>query len=131
MKRVHGRLLIYTGILHIIVTVLPGVFGTQIIRFAKKGFFNISKGLLEFDLLGGVMNYDNFAAFWFLYMGLTLILIGFLFDYIESKEKGIPLNLIIYLTILSFIGAFMIPISGMTLLLLPQCIYMFIRCRNF
>jgi hypothetical protein len=43
MKKIHGKLLIYTGILHTIITVIPGVFGEQISEFAKKGFFNINK----------------------------------------------------------------------------------------
>lgn len=127
MKRIHGVLLIITGIVHTICAVLPGIFGKQYVEFSKKGFFSISNGVLSFPLLNGIMDYEVFAAFWFFYAGHLLIVCGLLFDYIEKLQNCIPLYLSISLTTVVIIGSYMIPLSGMTFLLIPQCVYMLIR----
>jgi hypothetical protein len=130
MQRIHGKLLIYTGILHTLFSFIPGIFGEQLVSFAKHGFFNISKGLFEFSLFGGDMRYDVFAAFWFFYIGPVIIFIGILIDHIELIVTYIPRKIIVSFFIISLIGAFMIPISGMTIFLLPQSIYMYLRTKR-
>lgn len=127
MKRIHGILLVITGAIHTICAVSPGVFGKQFVRFSQTRFFSISDGILSFPLLNGIMDYEVFAAFWFFYAGPIFILCGLLFDYIEKVQRHIPLYLSVSLTIVVVIGCYMIPLSGMTFLLIPQCVYMLIR----
>ncbi len=129
-KRIHGKLLIVTGVVHILVSLLPGVFGEQLLEFANNGFFNISKGIAAFPLCGGTLHYDKFAAFWFFYMGPLLLMYGHLIDTVEQINGNIPRQAAVNLLIVSFIGTYMIPFSGMTILLIPQAIYMLIRSKT-
>ena len=73
MRITHGKVLIFFGIIHPLfgVSLFVFAFGKQFTEFSKKLFFNVSEGILEFPLLNGQMNYENFAAFWFFYFGFT------------------------------------------------------------
>ncbi len=128
-KRIHGKLLILTGVFHLIITSLPGVFGKQLLEFSYKGFFNISEGIAGFDFFGGTLNYENFAIFWFLYMGPLLFMYGHVIDTIE-RNGLIPRQIAINFLIVSIIGAYMVPASGMTLLLIPQALFMLKRSQQ-
>jgi hypothetical protein len=130
MKLVNGKILIYTGIAHFLLGISPFAFGKQFSEFASKLFFKVSEGLFEFPLLNGQMNYENFAAFWFVYFGILIIPIGFLVTYIEKTTGEIPHTFIWSYLIVVMIGVFMIPFSGMTFLMLPHAIYMTIQKRN-
>ncbi|MBG6131550.1 hypothetical protein IWQ47_003131 [Aquimarina sp. EL_43] len=124
MKTRHGKILVFFGVIHSLLGISPWAFWKQFAVFADKFFFKISEGLFEFPLLDGQMNYENFAAFWFFYFGLLLIPIGVLVNHVEKTNGQIPKNFMwIYLIIVS-IGVYMIPFSGMTLLMLPHAIYM-------
>ena len=81
MKITNGKILIFFGIIHPLLAISPFAFGKQFYNFSNKFFFKISEGLLEFPILNGKMNYENFAAFWFFYFGLLLIPLGVLLDY--------------------------------------------------
>ncbi len=129
MKQTNGKVLIYTGGAHFLLGISPFAFGKQFLKFANKMFFKINEGLFEFPLLNGQMNYENFAAFWFVYFGLLLIPIGFLVDYIEKTTENVPHNFIWSYLIIVLIGVYMIPFSGMTFLMLPHAIYMLFQ-RN-
>ena len=129
-KRIHGKLLIITGILHLVVTLLPGIFGKQILYFASHGFFNINKGLLGFPLLGGTLDYESFSAFWFFYMVPILIMFGHLIGNIEKNNGSVPRQIALHFLILSLIGAYMVPMSGMTFFLVPQALYMLVRSQK-
>ena len=131
MKLINGKILIYTGIAHFLLGVSPFAFGKQFFAFSKTYFFKISEGLLEFPLLNGKMNYENFASFWFVYFGLLIIPLGILVDYIEKTNKIVPKKFIIAYLILAIVGVYMIPLSGMTFLMLPHAIYMFTQRNNF
>jgi len=126
-KRIHGKLLMITGIVHIILVVFPGVFGEQFFQFAKNIFFNINNGLLGFPLFGGTINNQELAAFWFFYAGPLMFMYGQLLDSYEKKNGYIDKNISLVFISVSFLGAYMIPLSGMTFLLLPQGIYMYLR----
>ena len=126
-KRIHGRLLMITGIVHVLLVVMPGVFGEQFYQFAKDLFFNINSGLLDFPLFGGNINNQDFAAFWFFYAGPLMFMYGHLLDSYEKKDGHIEKSISIIFIVISLIGSYMIPLSGMTFLLLPQGIYMYIR----
>ena len=65
MKITNGKFIIFQGIIHPILGISPCAFGKQFSGFANQYFFRISKGLSEFPLLNGQMNYENFAPFYF------------------------------------------------------------------
>jgi len=129
MKLINGKVLIYTGIAHFLFGVSPFAFGKQFLTFYERYFFKISEGLIEFPLLNGVMNYENFAAFWFVYFGILILPIGILVNHIEKVNKSVPKEFITAYLIIVLIGAYMIPFSGMTFLMLPHAVYMFVK-RN-
>ncbi len=76
-------------------------------------------------MFSGQMNYENFAAFWFFYFGLLLIPIGMLVDHVERISGHIPKKFVWAYLLVVLVGVFMIPLSGMTLLMLPHALYMF------
>jgi len=124
MKSKNGKILVFFGIVHSLLAVSPFAFGKQFAGFVNKSFFKISQGLIEFPLLSGQMNYQNFAAFWFFYFGLLLIPVGILLGYVEKTIGRIPKTFIwSYLSVV-LVGVFMIPFSGMTFLMLPHALYM-------
>jgi hypothetical protein len=129
MKITNGKILIFFGIIHPLLGISPFAFGKQFFNFANKFFFKISDGLMEFPLLKGQMNYENFAAFWFFYFGLLLIPLGILLNYLEKENKSIPKEFIWSYLIIVLIGVYMIPFSGMTIFMLPHALYMLIK-RN-
>ena len=116
----HGHVITIMGVMHTLLAISPWAFGKQFGSFSHQFFFKVSEGLSEFPLLGGQMNYENFAAFWFFYFGLLLIPLGLLLTYLERIHKTIPGQFVIAYTIVVLIGVFMIPFSGMTFLMLPQ-----------
>lgn len=124
MKISNGGILIFLGSIHTILGVSPFAFGKQFLGFANNLFFKISEGLIEFPLLNGVMNFESFAAFWFVYFGLMLIPLGILVSYIEKTTGSLPRKFIWAYLVVVFIGVYMIPFSGMTFLMLPHAIYM-------
>lgn len=127
MKITNGKILIFFGTIHALLGISPFAFGKQFAGFADKFFFQISEGLFEFPLLNGQMNYENFAAFWFFYYGLLLIPLGMIVDHIEKTNGQIPKKFARTYLIVVLIGVFMIPFSGMTFLMLPHAIYIFIQ----
>lgn len=124
MKSKNGKIFLLLGIMHTVLGVSPWAFGKQFVLFSNQFFFKVSEGLLEFPLLNGKMNYENFAAFWFVYFGLLLITIGFLIDFIESQSISIPKIFIWSYLVVVLLGVYMIPFSGMTFLMLPHALYM-------
>ncbi len=128
MKKItNGKILIFFGFSHTLLGISPFAFGKQFAEFADKFFFKISEGLFEFPLLNGQMNYENFAAFWFVYYGLLLIPLGIIVGYVEKISGRIPKNFIWIYLIIVLLGVFMIPFSGMTFLMLPHAIYMLVQ----
>ena len=73
------------------------------------------------------MNHENFAAFWFFYFGLLLIPLGIILNHLEKTGAQIPQRFIITYLIIVLIGVFMIPLSGMTFLMLPHALLMLIQ----
>ncbi|MDX2471420.1 MAG: DUF6463 family protein [SAR324 cluster bacterium] len=116
--------MIILGVSHVLLGVTPFAFGKQMALFAEVYFFQISQGLGEFPLLNGVMNYENFAAFWFVYFGMLMVPLGLLLDYLEGLNLTIPKGFIWSYLGVTLIGVYMIPFSGMTLLMLPHSLYM-------
>ena len=127
MKVTNGKVLIFFGIIHPLLAISPAAFGKQFSGFANKYFFKISDGLFEFPLLGGQMNYENFAAIWFFYCGLFFIPSGVLLNYVEHEGKIIPKSFIWVYLIVVLIGVYMIPFSGMAILMLPHALFMLLK----
>ena len=124
MKITNGIIIQATGAAHFLLGISPFAFGKQVSAFASSGFFKISEGLLEFPLLNGQMNYENFAAFWFIYFGLLLIPLGIAVSYLEKAKGQLPKRFVwAYLTVI-LIGIYMIPLSGMTFIMLPHGAYL-------
>ena len=130
MKITNGKVLIFFGIIHPLLGISPFAFGKQFLAFSQTLFFKISDGLLEFPLLNGQMNYENFAAFWFFYFGILLIPIGILVDFVETNHGFLPRNFILAYLLVVLIGVYMIPFSGMTIFMLPHAIYMLLQANK-
>lgn len=126
-KRIHGRLLMATGIAHVMLAILPGVFGEQFYLFANNALFNVSGGLADLPIIGGTMHFEEFSAFWFFYAGPVMFMYGHVIDEIEKLNGCVSRRISRVFLIVSAIGAYMVPLSGMTFLLIPQGIYMYIR----
>ena len=130
MKFTNGKVLILIGTVHCIFGISPYAFGKQFLSFTSNYFFRISEGLSEFPLLNGIMNYENFASFWFVYFGILFIPLGFLLDYVEINDNKIPKKFLWSYFIFNLIGSYMIPFSGMTFITLPHSVFMLIRNRK-
>jgi hypothetical protein len=123
-KITNGILLIIIGLLHTKLVVSADGCGAQFSNFAKTNFFRISGGLKELPAAAGKTNFEAFAAFWFFYFGILIIPLGLLVHSIERKYKVLPHSFTISYLIVVLIGAYMIPASGMTYIMLPHAVYM-------
>lgn len=130
MKITNGKILIFTGIMHALFGVLPIAYGKQFYQFSKSFFFNISDGLAEFPLFNGQMNHETFSAFWFFYFGLLIIPLGILVQYLEKQNVALPISFIWSYLIVTLVGVYMIPFSGMTIFMLPHAIYMLLTIKK-
>lgn len=117
----------FLGLSHALLGGSPWAFGEQFSGFIDEWFFAISDGLFEFPLLGGQMHYPNFAAFWFVYFGLLLIVLGVSVDALEEAAQRIPKRLTWCYLVTVLVGVFMIPFSGMTFLMLPHAGFMLLE----
>lgn len=120
----NGKTLLALGAGHFLFGVSSWAFGKQFIGFMHNAFFKVSDGLMEFPLLNGTMDYESFAAFWFVYFGLLLIVLGTAVNYIENSVSQLPPSFVWTYFVMVLVGAVMIPFSGMTLLMLPHALYM-------
>jgi len=111
-KITNGTIILFIGLIHIVCAFMPYLYGRQFLQFSKFYFFHIK------------MDYESFAAFWFLYFGLALALIGLAVHFPEKERKILPKSFIILYFIFVLIGCYMIPFSGMTYFMLPHAIYM-------
>jgi hypothetical protein len=119
-----GILLIIIGLLHTKLVVTADGCGAQFLNFSKTNFFRICGGLNELPAAAGKTNFEAFAAFWFFYFGILIIPLGLLVHDIEKKQKVLPHSFTISYLVVVMIGAYMIPASGMTYIMLPHAVYM-------
>ena len=125
-KITNGILLIVIGILHTQLVVSADGYGKQFANFAGINFYRISGGLNELPATVGKTNFETFAAFWFFYFGILIFPIGLLVHAIEKKYNVLPHSFTISYLVVVVIGAYMIPASGMTYIMLPHAIYMLV-----
>lgn len=125
-KITNGILLIIIGILHMRLGISPDGFGKQFWKFSESCFFRISGGMSELPAIAGKTDFASFTAFWFFYFGLLLIPLGVLVHSIEREGKALPLSFLISYIVFILIGCYMVPNSGMTLIMLPHAVYMLI-----
>ena len=123
-KITNGILLIIIGLLHTKLVVSADGCGAQFSNFAKTNFFRICGGLNELPAAAGKTNFEAFAAFWFFYFGILIIPLGLLVHSIERKYKVLPHTFTISYLVVVLVGAYMIPASGMTYIMLPHAVYM-------
>jgi len=113
MQGIHGILLVFTGILHIMFGFMPVVYQREWQWFVRYKLWSQV----------GLENDRAMAAFWFVVAGPFMIMIGLLLYELETAGLDLPLSFGILFFLISGIGAIMSPRSGFTLLLLPQSIY--------
>jgi Family of unknown function (DUF6463) len=125
-KITNGVLLIVIGLLHTQLALSPDGGGKQFQQMAETFFFKVCEGLGELPIVAGKTNNEIFAAFWFFYFGLLLILLGLLVHSIEKEGRTLPHYFTIVYLVVVLIGCYMIPNSGMTFIMLPHAIYMLV-----
>ena len=125
-KVTNGILLLVIGILHTKLA-LSGDFGKEhFYNFSKSYFFKISEGLNDLPISKSKIYFEPLFVFWFFYFGVLLIPLGLLVHHIEKNKGILPYSFTISYLIFVSMGCYMIPMSGMTFLMLPQAIYMLI-----
>lgn len=123
-KITNGILLIIIGLFHTKLVVSSDGCGKQFMKFSDSFFYKISGGLDELPAAAGKTNFETFAAFWFFYFGILIIPLGLLVHSIEKEKRILPHYFTISYLIVVLIGCYMIPNSGMTVIMLPHAIYM-------
>jgi len=125
-KITNGILLIIIGLLHTKLVISDDGGGKQFRDFAKSNYYKICNGLDELPATVGKTNFEAFAIFWFFYFGIFLIPLGLLVHSIEKEGRILPHYFTISYLIVVLIGCYMIPNSGMTIIMLPHALYMLI-----
>lgn len=122
----NGILLILIGLLHSCLAVSPEGGGKQFLNAAKLHFFNISGGMEDLPIESGKADLEMLTFFWFFYFGLLLIPLGLLIHTIEKKNGILPRSFTVSYLLFVLIGCYMIPNSGMTIIMLPHAVYMLV-----
>ena len=125
-KITNGILLIVIAILHTRLAISQEGGGKPFLNAAKKYFFKISGGMDELPIEQGKTDLEMLTFFWFFYFGLLLIPLGLLVHSVEKNKGVLPYSFTVTYLIFVLIGSYMIPNSGMTVLMLPHAIYMLI-----
>lgn len=114
--RYSGLFLSLTGVLHICVSLMD--FGGKY------------KGMLADGLLNSLSDSSRALAFWFLIIGVLLIILGqTLSYYIKQCRQPAPLFLGYTLLALSVIGCIIVPVSGFWLFI-PQGVIIVLAKRR-
>lgn len=126
-KITNGVLLILIAILHTTLAISSEGGGQQFLNASKSYFYRINEGknALPIESLGKT-DLEMLTFFWFFYFGLLLIPLGLLIHSIERKKEILPYTFTVSYLIFILSGSYMIPNSGMTVIMLPHAIYMLI-----
>jgi hypothetical protein len=101
-----GKSLIIIGIIHSIFGFI--VFHNIIADLVREMLFNSINSQL-----------DRNTAFWFLFTGFAIIIIGGLIDWAERKHSELPSFLKWSFVAITVLGCFIMPKSGFWLLFIP------------
>jgi hypothetical protein len=114
-----GKSLIVIGLIHSFFgfVVFRGIIGDI---FSEMLFNTINVNTINDSQL------DRHTAFWFLFLGFALLILGGLIDWAECKNCELPSFLKWSFLAFTVFGCFIIPVSGFWLLLVPT-IGLFIR----
>ncbi len=118
MKAWIGKVLFFIGILHTTagVSIYKAVLGTIL---SEKLFNTITT----------IEGYDRQAAFWFLYAGFMLMVLGVLINWFENNKQNVPRFVEWSLAIITITGIIMMPGSGFWFLILPAAGLFYRRIR--
>jgi hypothetical protein len=94
------------GVLHTLVGL--AIFRSTLADLAAEGFVNSLRGHPVREL-----------AFWFLFFGLVVLLLGALVDWCEQRDVPLPAFLGLGRLVLAVVCVTFIPVSGGWLLLVP------------
>ncbi|UOQ71804.1 DUF6463 family protein [Hymenobacter cellulosilyticus] len=106
MKRWIGRTLLGIGLLHTVFAIV--VFSPIWAALVREGLLNTvnQQPLRE-------------AAYWFLFFGFVVLLLGALIDWCEAQGSRLPVFLGWGLLAMTIVGVVVMPVSGMWLALIP------------
>ena len=96
---------------------------------AETNFCNVSPGGELLPINEGITSFaelEILAVFCFFYFGLLLIPLGLLIHSIERKGGTLPLIFTIPYLLFVIAGSYIMPNSGMTMIMLPHAIYMLV-----
>jgi uncharacterized membrane-anchored protein YitT (DUF2179 family) len=112
-----GLLFVGTGMLHTALGVL--LFGNHLVAIYSAGLIN-----------GIGQHFDRGFAFWFVFAGLLMIILGYLMDWVVRKNQlRLPKSFGYLLIEVCLIGILVMPIGGFWLILL-QGIYIVIQANK-
>lgn len=126
-KITNGHIIILIGLLHTHLVVTADGCGVQFAKFAKTYFFSISNGMEQLPAMVGRTDFESFAAFWFFYFGLIMLPFGIAVHHLQKLNNHLPLSLTLGYLIVVLIGCYMVPNSGMTIIMLPHALFMILR----
>jgi hypothetical protein len=128
MKRISGYLLLILGFLHVALGVVSG--WPQVKAIFAYGVWNALGQQPQAACINNLVCMQLNAIWWFISLGLMIILFGALCIWIErTLKRAIPAFIGWLLLVISAMGAVVIPISGFWLVL-AIAIYMLFSARK-
>jgi hypothetical protein len=121
MRRFCGPLLIATGVLHLLVGLM--FYVRPLTAIARDGFFNA----VTPDLAAPA--FDRDAAFWFMFFGVMILILGALMHWSQARIGSLPAFLGWALLSLGVAGVILMPLSGFWLVL-PQAVLVLAVARR-
>lgn len=121
MRRLVGPLLMATGVLHLLAGFV--FYARPLAAIARDGFFNAVTPNLAAPA------FDRDAAFWFMFSGVMLLLLGGLVHWAQVWTGTLPAFLGWALLAIGAVGVILVPVSGFRLVL-PQGVLMVVVARQ-
>ncbi|HID28631.1 MAG TPA: hypothetical protein EYP19_01355 [Desulfobacterales bacterium] len=116
MKVWIGKSVLVIGILHSVFGFI--VFRGVLAELGKELLFNTVDD-----------QPDREVAFWFLFTGFALLILGGLIHWVEQRQLALPSFLKWSFLAITLLGCFIMPKSGFWLLLIPT-VGMYLRCNE-